>query len=70
MIETESDQDETLNDGEVDKIELNDREMEAVKKVEKTATVLASLLNSISQLRQTSMTVGKALQMKESLLNQ
>ena len=51
MIETESDQDETMKDGEVDKIMIDSKKDESLKQINTVATVIASILNSITQLR-------------------
>ena len=51
MIETESDQDETMKDGEVDIIMIDSKKDESLKQINTVATVIASILNSITQLR-------------------
>ena len=48
MIETESDQDETMKDGEVDKIMIDSKKDESLKQINTVATVIASILNSIT----------------------
>ena len=56
------------DDTEIDKLTVDSKEDEMVKHMELTATVLASILNFIVMLRQSSITVAKAVNMRESLL--
>ena len=67
MIETDSDKEEDYLDGDVDQITLEEKDEELLKRVEIKASILASFLNAITMLRQSSITVAKVQSMRKLL---